>query len=171
MANAIKVDIVGGEAVVKLFNEIGAACNDFQLRNILAAQGRVVVKQIRANVTFPGKIGQQFKRDLAVRKNRFVPGKPNVDVGSTFTKFLDNKETQSHSGNKIAIIAAHMTEGFNQHPRVNAKGKSTGKVRQTYPNPVTAGFRQSEQAMMDATNKEIKKQLEKVKRKNSQLVK
>ena len=164
--NAIKVQIVGADKVKQMFKDIGAELNDFAMQGILVKQGREVVKAARQNTRFPGRIAQQFKRDLAVRRNKFAKGKPTIDAGTKFQKFLDDVPTQSRSQNKIAIIAAHMTEGFNQTSRQTRSGRARGRVKVQYPNPVTTGFRQAKGFIQSATDKEVKRLLNKVKAKN-----
>ena len=166
MQNAIKISVSNPQIITRMFKDIGAELNDLAMRGILAKQGMEIVKAARRNTKFPGKIGQQFKRDLAVRRNKITKGKPSVDAGVKFQKVLDDKPSNSRSGNKIAIIAAHMTEGFNQHVRVTNKRGSKGTVGHQYQNPVTAGFRQAQGAIQQATNKEVKRLLAKVKAKN-----
>lgn len=170
MQNAVKVSVQGLPNLKRMFEDIGYALSDREMQGILARQGREVVKAARRNARFPGKINQQFKQDLAVRRNRITKGKPSVDAGVKFMKTLDDKPSSSRSGNKVAIIAAHMTEGFNQTVRQTQKGKTRGVVKDQVQNPVTTGFRQAQGAIQQATDKEVKKLLQKVKRKHANIL-
>lgn len=168
--NALKVSIQGLPNLKRMFDDIGYALSDRELQGVLARQGREVVKAARRNARFPGRINQQFKQDLAVRRNRITKGKPSVDAGVKFMKTLDDKPSGSRSGNKVAIIAAHITQGFNQTGRETRSGKFRGMVKDQVQNPITTGFRQSQGAIQQATDREVKRLLQKVKRKHANIL-
>lgn len=168
MSKAFTCEIKGMDIVKQMVKNIGEELRPSQTRQIMDEGGRVVASEAKRSTKFPGQIGDAFRKDIAVSRDRSKSGKnaEYVIVGPRFKPYAINGRDE-----KVAVIGQHLSEGFNQSDRVTKKGQRRGKVKARTNNPVLDGFRQSLPKMNAAINKGIVKHLNKVKRKYNAVVK
>lgn len=157
MAKTMDIQIEGFPAVVKFFKDVQYEMSDRELGQIIRAGGREVTKAAKRSIPFKGDVKQKLKKDLVTSRVKGGKGKPYVLVGPAFKEMIGNQ--------KVAVIAQHMTEGFNQKPRIS-NGKSRGVVKNQLDNAVIRGFKVSEHQRNSAMNKEMQRKLNKIRAKN-----
>lgn len=157
MAKTMDIQIEGFPAVVKFFKDVQYEMSDRELGQIIRAGGREVTKAAKRSIPFKGDVKQKLKKDLVTSRVKGGKGKPYVLVGPAFKEMIGNQ--------KVAVIAQHMTEGFNQKPRLS-NGKSRGVVKNQLDNAVIRGFKVSEHQRNSAMNKAMQRKLMKIKANN-----
>lgn len=155
--------VLGLDSVKKLFEDIGRDLSAAQLRGILDDAGRVIVSQAKSDTPYDGGIGEDFKKDLGVYRDRRKSAKnaQYVLVGPRFKPYTINGKSQ-----KVAVIAQHLTEGFAQTDR-----SGHGRVKNQETNPVLNAFRKTKTQQNAGINNGIVKQCNRIKRKNAGVVK
>lgn len=162
----ITMELKGLEAVKKLFDDLEEHLRGSELRKILEPAGKLVLDQAKAEVPYTGEIGEAFKKDLAVYRDRGTRNAEYILVGARFKPYTIHGRPQ-----KVALIAQHMTQGFAQTDRLTKKGKVRGRVRNQLINPVLDALRQTKDQINNKINEGVVRQLQKVKSKYPQLVK
>lgn len=157
MGKTINIEVEGFPAVVKFFKDVRYEMSDRELGQIIRAGGVEVTKAAKRMIPFKGEVKQKLKKDLVTSRVKGGNGKPYVLVGPAFKEMIGNQ--------KVAVIAQHMTEGFNQNVRVS-NGKSRGVVKNQLDNTVIRGFKVSEHQRNSAMNKAMQRKLMKIKAKN-----
>lgn len=160
--SVLNIEVQGFEAVKKLFNDIENQLSASQLRGILDEQGKVIITEAKASTQFTGIIAEDFKKDLGVYRDR--KSSKNAEyilVGPRFKPYSIRGKEQ-----KVAVIAQHMTEGFRQTDR-----SGHGRVKDTKENPVLEAFSKTKTEQNAGINKGVVKQMNKIKAKNSGVVK
>ena len=158
----ITVQLQGMEGVKSMFRDIGHELSASQVRGIIDQAGQIVAKEAKSQVPEKGLIGQLLKKDIGVyRDNR--KSKRNAEfvlVGPRFKQYNIHGKDQ-----KVALIAQHMTLGFNQTDRATSKGQKRGHVAEQFHNPVTSAFQVKKTELGRGIEKGVNKQLNRVKSK------
>ncbi len=157
MGKTMNIEVEGVASVMKFFRDVRYELSDRELGQVIRAGGREVTKAAKRSVPFKGEVKQKLKKDLVTSRVKGGKGKPYVLVGPAFKEMIGNQ--------KVAVIAQHMTEGFNQKPRIS-NGKSRGVVKNQLDNAVIRGFKVSEHQRNSAMNKEMQRKLNKIRAKN-----
>jgi len=163
MARSISVDIEGLDAVKKLFRDVQSELTGKELGYFIKDQARVVAQEARRQSPFKGQINKMFKKDIGTGRVKGAPDQPFVEAGSMFRETIGRE--------KVAVIASHMTEGFNQTNRTGKKIgssrlKNRGVVKDQLPNPVLKALTTADDKRQAASDKWITRKLNKIKAKN-----
>lgn len=154
------VKVEGIPEIQRAFAELGHDLRASEMVSILRPAGRAVVKAARNYVPQKGEIKRAIKKDIGIVSGKVVKGQAVVDVGLRF-KFYDiNDQVQ-----KVAPIARHMTEGFNQTNRASDNRKR-GKVKVRTGDFIEQGFNASGAEQLRLVNIGIDKKIQKVKTKH-----
>lgn len=157
MGKTIDIQIEGFINVKKFFKDVGYEMSDRELGQVIRAGGAEITKAAKRNIPFSGEIKTKLKKDLVTSRVKGGKGKPYVLSGPSFT--------QEINGQKVAVIAQHMTEGFKQTQRAS-DGRRRGVVKNQLDNAMIRGFKTSETQRNNAMNKAMQKKLMKIKAKN-----
>lgn len=161
------LELQGLGEVKKAIEELRGHYKPSALRSMLEAPGKLVVKEAKSRVVYPGQIGEAFKRDLSVyRDNRKVARNAEyVLVGPRFRQYSIRGKDR-----KVALIGQHITLGFRQTDRHTKGGLSRGRVIERFDNPMKEGLEAAKPGINDSINGSIVKNLEKLRTKYSGLV-
>ena len=164
----ILADVKGFENIKRIFDSIGFTLSASQVRGILDGAGKVILKEAKNDVEFTGEIADDFKKDLAVyRDNRkSEKNKEYIIIGPRFKQYTIHGQPQ-----KVALIAQHLTQGFQQSERFTSKGQKRGKVKDQKINPMAKAYKTTKDEAQLGMDKAIKKKLEVIKSKHPELVK
>lgn len=152
-------ELEGMDHIKALFAGLNKELSAKETRSIIDEAGRVVVTQARREIPWYGQIGEFFKRDLGVYRDRASSGAAAeyVLVGPRFKSYAIHGRDQ-----KVALIAQHMARGFRQTDR-RTRGKGIrGRVRAQSENPIMSAYRHTKEARQDALAKGVRKQLAKL---------
>lgn len=164
----IQAELKGLESVKAMFAEIGHQLSASQVRGIIDAGGQVIAKAAKENVTLKGELGDLFKKDIAVYRDRRKSSSQGefVLIGPRFRPYtLRNQMDQ-----KVGVIAQHMTIGFGQTERTTQKGQKRGHVENQQQNPVLNAYYQQKSNIQTGIEKGVNRQLNKVKSKFPEVV-
>jgi len=155
-------EVKGLDVVKQMVKAIGEELRPANVRLIMDEAGRVVVQEAKRLTRYEGEIGNYFRQDLGVYRDRRKSAKnaEYVIIGPRFRPYNINQQSQ-----KVAPIAQHMTKGFRQTDRRTRQGFKRGRVLEQENNPVLDAFSSSEGRRNAAINKGVVKYLNKVKRK------
>jgi hypothetical protein len=161
-------ELDGMDQVKAVFATLARELSPKETRAIVSEAGRVVVTQARREVPWHGMIGEYFKRDLGVYRDRGSAGAraEYVLVGPRFKSYTIHGQDQ-----KVATIAQHMAQGFRQTDRRTRSKGIRGRVIMQEPNPVLGAYRHTQSERQIALNKGVNKQLKKIASKYPQIVK
>lgn len=164
----IKAELKGMEGVKRMFAEIGHQLSASQVRSIIDAGGQVVAKQAKENVTIQGELGQLLKKDIGVYRDRRKSSAKGefVLIGPKFRQYT----IRNQQGQKVGVIAQHMTVGFGQTERTTQKGQKRGHVENQMQNPVLDAYYQTKGQIQQGIEKGVNRQLNKVKSKFPEVV-
>jgi len=166
MGRSIDIKVEGMVDVKRMLQEVGLEFKPYQVRDLLKEAGREVVKKARKRVNYGGQITRFFKKDLGVFNGR---GKgmdsAYVTIGPRYNVYnIDGREE------KVAVIAQHLTEGFNQNDRKTKSKGRRGKVADQFSNPVIEGWNDSETERNAAINRAMQKKLRRVQSKHKNVL-
>jgi hypothetical protein len=165
----VTVELKGIESVKEMFKDMGHQLSPAQVRGILDSAGQLLAKEARNEVELKGELGELLKKDIGVyRDNRKSASKAEyILVGPRFKKYTIRRQVDQ----KVALIAQHMTVGFNQTDRDTQSGQRRGRVADQVHNPVADAAMAKKDNINSAIEKGVNKQLEKTKAKYPELVK
>lgn len=162
---SIHAQVDGLDSVKKFFADMDQQLRASELRWVLDEAGKVVIKEAKKENPLQGIVRELFNKDLGVyrdnRSRQSTRGAEYVLVGPRFKPYTIHGQEQ-----KIAVIAQHMTEGFQQ---TNRKGR--GKVKTQTFNPVLNAYRETKEEQNKGIGRGIEKAVKKIKAKNEGLVK
>lgn len=163
------VELKGLESVKAMFKDIGHELSASRTRAILDSAGQILAKEARNEVELKGELGQLLKKDIGVYRDNSKSAKnaEYVLVGPRFKKYT----IRTQSDQKVALIAQHMTVGFNQTDRRTQSGQSRGHTAIQMHNPVIDAAKTKKNEINSAIEKGVNKQLDKTKAKYPELVK
>jgi hypothetical protein len=161
------MELKGLDEVKRALADLTGEYRPAQLRNILDPAGNLVKNAAKARVQFPGILAEDFKKDIAVTRDRrkVAASAEYIIIGPRFKNYTINRKEQ-----KVAVIAQHITEGFNQTERTTKSGQKRGKVSYRVENPMTQGLADARSGVNTAINVGIVKGLNKVKAKYRSIV-
>lgn len=165
----ITVELKGMETVKAMFKDIGHQLSAAQVRGILDSAGQIIAKEAKTETELKGELGDLFKQDIGVyRDNRkSAKGAEYILIGPRFKPYTIRKQ----SGQKVALIAQHMTQGFKQTDRTTQSGQPRGKVQEQVHNPVLGALQAKKGEVNGAIERGVEKQLNKTKTKYPEIVK
>lgn len=161
------LELIGLNTVKKAIEELRGHYKPALLRTMLDAPGRIVVKEAKARVTYPGQIGDAFRQDIAVQrdKRRTAKDAEYIVIGPRFRSYsLRGKDR------KVALVAQHLTVGFRQTDRRTRSGQLRGRVALQMDNPMRAGLEAAKPGINQSIDQSIQRNIEKLKAKYSVLV-
>lgn len=163
------VELKGMEKVKAMFADVGHQLSAAQVRGILDPAGQIIAKEAKAEVELKGELGTLFKQDIGVyRDNRkSAKGAEYILIGPRFKRYT----IRNQSGQKVGLIAQHMTQGFRQTDRVTESGQRRGKVHEQVHNPISGALQSKKGEVNGAIEKGVNKQLNKTKAKYPEIVK
>ena len=163
------LELHGFDKVKDMFRNIGHELSASQVRGILDVAGQIVAKEAKIEVELTGELGTLLKKDIGVYRDRRSSAKKAeyVFIGPRFKRYT----IRNQSGQNVAVIAQHMTLGFNQTERETKGGQQRGRVARQEHNPVTGALQTKKGEVNSAIEKGVNKQLNKVKAKFPEVVK
>lgn len=165
----ITVELRGLDGVKAMFDDLGHQLSAAQVRGILDSAGQIIAKEAKIETELKGELGTLFKQDIGVYRDNRKSAKSAeyILIGPRFKPYTIRKQ----SGQKIALIAQHMTLGFQQTDRTTKSGQSRGKVEDQLHNPVLGALQVKKGEVNGAIEKGVVKQLNKTKAKYPEIVK
>lgn len=154
----ITVELVGFQNLKSKFTRMGLEFNSATVRDILDEPARVLLSDAKAKTRFYGEIGEDFKKDLAVQRDR--KDERAVLVGPRFRPYKIRGRDE-----KVAVIAQHITEGFRQTDRPDRRGRKHGRVLNRFDNPVKNALRDKSTQLKGLVDTGINKKILKMKTK------
>lgn len=162
MARTVDIKVEGLGAVNNLFADIRHTLSRNEVGQILRAGGRAIASESKRQVPFKAEIKRKLRKDIVVSRIKGSKEKPHVLIGPNFKETIGNQ--------KVAVIAQHMTEGFNQKNRTTKSNKKRGVVKDQLQNAMLRGFELSEGARNESMNKEIQRKIKRIQTKHSTLL-
>jgi len=165
----ITCELKGFDGVKAMFSSVGQELNASQIRSIVTVAGNIIAKEARQEVELKGELGTLLKKDIGVYRDNRKSAKSAeyVLVGPRFKQYTIRNET----GQKVGLIAQHMTIGFRQTDRKTRRGEIRGRVGEQQHNPVSGALSVKKNEVNGAIQKGVNKQINKVKSKYPGIVK
>jgi len=163
--SVFSVELQGFDEVKRLFSDIDKELSASQTRSIIDEIGKVVVNQARHEIPWNGQIGEFFKRDLGVSRDRGSKYAEYVLIGPRFKSYNIHGTDQ-----KVAVIAQHMTQGFSQTDRETKSTGQRGRVKDQTINPVLDAYEKTKGEHDHAIQTGVDKQIKKLKAKYPYLI-
>jgi len=165
----ITAELKGMESIKAMFVDIQHQLSPAQLRSILDPAGQILAKEARAEVELKGELGTLFKQDIGVYRDNRKSAKSAeyIYVGPRFKRYT----IRNQSGQKVALIAQHMTLGFHQTDRETQSGQQRGKVSEQVHNPMIGALQSKKNDINGAIEKGVSRQLDRTKTKYPEIVK
>lgn len=165
----ITCELKGFESVKAMFNSVGHELSTTQVRSILDVAGNVVAKEARQEVELKGELGTLLKKDIGVYRDNKKSAKSAeyILIGPRFKRYT----IRNQAGQKVGLIAQHMTIGFRQTDRKTRDGQIRGRVGEQFHNPMSGALQVKKNEVNGAIEKGVNKQLNKVKTKYPEIVK
>ncbi len=159
-------ELQGFDKVKQMFVTMGIELSASENRAIIAVAGKQIVDAAKSLNPFTGDIGRDFAKDLAVQRDHSKSAKnaEYVIIGPRFKPYSIHGKEQ-----KVALIAQHMTQGFNQTDRLTLKGQSRGRVTIQQSNPVIEAAENTKSTRDQGIQQGIEKQVQKIKRRYPEL--
>lgn len=164
----VQVELKGLEGVKAMFDDIGYQLSSANVRSILDSAGQIIAKEARNEVELTGELGDLIKKDIDVYRDHRKSAKnaEYILIGPRFKQYT----IRNQAGQKVGVIAQHMTMGFNQTDRKTHSGQIRGRVMEQGHNPVSGALEVKKGDINDAIEKGVNKQLDKVKAKHPEIV-
>ena len=152
----ISIDVVGLKELKSKFTLMGLEFNSAAVREVLDAPAKSLLQASKDRTVFYWEIGEDFRKDLAVQRDR--KDDRSLLVGPRFRPYKIRGREE-----KIAVIAQHITEGFRQTDRYTKKGQRRGRVADRFTNPVSEALRDKQSQLQTLIIQGINKKVAKMK--------